>query len=453
MTTLARGYSVLLWQAMSQWQGFGLMYLPAAVASALLLAATALLAAMISGTVASTIVDRYGAEVALFSDSFVAPRVQELARHATLLESKRKELDGLFSPVAVGRPIIAFRLWVDDQIIYSNNREMIGRRFPMSSARAQAWQGGVSSELNQFDSDDDAAIRALGLHVLEVYAPLRQAGTGQIVALVETYEVATELYYEVRAAQALVWLIFAVSVTGFISLVFLLMGRCATEISRLKEEKSAFRMRLGRANRRIAHSDELQMRRLGTDLHEGPVRRVRAALGKLDALRARVGEIAAPVDPSSEDFELIRRALAEALDDIRKLSESLTPSKLHELPLAETIATAVRRHEQRTGAAISCEVGMLPPEVPFFVKACFYRFVGEALETGDQTAARSVRVDCDGDVLQVEVRYVIATQQLQPFQPGQWLRALQDTIEFIGGKALVQTWPNVISYTAQFKVP
>src|SRR5262245_56756333 len=211
MTTLARGYSFSVSQTMSQWQGIVLMYLPAAFASAVLLCATGLLAATTSGNVAKAIVDSYGAEVALFTDSFVAPRVQDLARHSALLESKKKELDGLFSPVVIGRPIIGFRIWVDDQIIYSNNHEMIGRRFSLSPARARAWQGGVSSELNQLDGDDDAAIRALGVHILEVYAPLRQAGTGQIVALVETYEVATDLTYEVRAAQALVWLIFALS--------------------------------------------------------------------------------------------------------------------------------------------------------------------------------------------------------------------------------------------------
>src|SRR5262245_16706605 len=453
MTTLARGYSISVWQTLSQWQGIGLIYLPAAVASALLLCATALITVNTCGDVVKAIVDRYAAEVALFTDSFVAPRVQELARHSTLSESKKTELDGLFSPVVIGRPIIAFRIWVDDQIIYSNNREMIGRRFALSPARARAWQGGVSSELNQLDGDDDAAIRALGVHILEVYAPLRQAGTGQIVALVETYEVATDLTYEVRAAQALVWLIFALSMIGFIALVVVLIKRHASEISRLNEEKSAFRVRVGRANRRISDINELQMRRLGTDLYEGPVRLVGAALLKLDALRALFAEIEAPADGKNEDFDAIKQALTEALDEIRKLSESLVPSKLYELSLAQTLATAVRRHEKRTGASVTCEIARLPQEVPFCVKACFYRFVGEALEQGDPTAARTVRVDCDGDVLQVEVKCTIATPHLPPFQHGQWLRALQATIESIGGKALVQALPNVISYTAQFKVP
>ena len=452
MTTLARAYVFPVWQTMSRWQGISFMLMPAALASVVLLCTTAILAAMVSDTVGKAIVDKYGATVALFADSIVAPRVQELARQSTLLDSKKEELDGLHSPIVIGRPIIAFRIWIDDQIIYSSNREMIGRRFPLSPARARAWEGGVSTELNQLDGDDEVPIGALGAHILEVYAPLRQAGTGQIVALAETYEVATDLYYEVRAAQVLVWLIFGVSTIGFISLLFILIGRGASEISRINEEKSAFRMRVGRANRRISDMNELHMRRMGTDLNSGPVQLVGVALRRLEALRAFVAEMPAPANAKSEDFDAIGQALTEALDEISTLSESLVPSRLYELSLADTIASAVRRHERRSGASITCELAILPREVPFCVKACFYRFVREALEKGDQTAARTVRVDCDGDMLQVEVKCTIGTQQLPPSQQGQWLRTLQGRINSIGGKVLVQARPNVISYTGQLKV-
>jgi hypothetical protein len=78
--------------------------------------------------------------------------------------------------------------------------------------------------------------------------------------------------------------------------------------------------------------------------------------------------------------------------------------------LADTIAGAVRRRERRTCASIPCEPAIRAREVPFSVKACFYRFVGGAPEEGGQTDARTVRVDCDGDKLQVEVKCTIATQ-------------------------------------------
>ena len=180
------------------------------------------------------------------------------------------------------------------------------------------------------------------------------------------------------------------------------MGRGASEISRINEEKSAFRMRVGRANRRISDMNELHMRRMGTDLYRGPVQLVGVAVRKLEALRAFVAEMPAPAHAKSVDFDAIGQALTEALDEIRTLSASVVPSRLDELSLADTIAGAVRRHERRTGASITCDLAILPREEPFSLKACFYRVLREALEKGDQRAARTVRVDCDGDMLQVE---------------------------------------------------
>lgn len=88
-----------------QWAGVDLMYKLAAAASVLLLCATGFVAALVSTSIGKAIVDRYGAEAALFTDSFVAPRIQELAERSTLLENKKVELDGLFAPTVVGRPI------------------------------------------------------------------------------------------------------------------------------------------------------------------------------------------------------------------------------------------------------------------------------------------------------------------------------------------------------------
>ena len=389
---LARWCLLPVRQFMSQWAGRSFLHRTVVLASAVLLGGAAFIAASVSGKIGTAIVDRYGAEVALFTDSFVAPRVQELAGQSTLSEIKKKELDGLFAPTAIGRPIIAFRIWVDDQIIYSNSRDMIGRRFPLSPARARAWQGGVTTELSHLDGDDEVQIRALGVHVLEVYAPLRQAGTGRIIALVETYEVATELYYEVLTVQALVWLIFGGSAVGFIALLFILARRGASEVSRANQEKNEFRLRVGNANRRVSDMNEMHMRRVGTELFRGPVQLVGVALLKLDSLRALLAKVDLSAHAKREDVEAIRGALNEALDDIRNLSESLVPSKLYELSLADTITTAVRRHERRAGKSVACDLASLPSDVPFSVKTCLYRFVREALDSGVGTPGGAGRM-------------------------------------------------------------
>src|SRR5262245_33260815 len=135
-------------ESVAKWAGSTVMHGSVVFAIAVLLFGTALLAASVTRSIGRAMVDQYGAEVALFTDSFVAPRVQELAGQPSLTEAKKTELDGLFVPTVIGRPILAFRIWKGDQIIYSNNRDMIGQSFPMSRARARAWEGGVSTELS-----------------------------------------------------------------------------------------------------------------------------------------------------------------------------------------------------------------------------------------------------------------------------------------------------------------
>src|SRR5262245_14092826 len=146
---IARWYLLPVRQSMAKWAGSPVLHGSVILAVAILLLVTAFLAASVTRSIGSAMVDQYGAKVALFTDSFVAPRVQELAGHATLAEAKKTELDGLFAPTVIGRPILGFRIWAGDQIIYSNSREMIGRSFPLSRARARAWAGGVSTELSQ----------------------------------------------------------------------------------------------------------------------------------------------------------------------------------------------------------------------------------------------------------------------------------------------------------------
>jgi len=450
---LARWCQIGVRESVSQWARIPLPHQLAGIAAALLLAAMALIATSVSGNISDALVNRYGVEVALFTDSFVAPRVQELASQSTLSEGKKKELDGLFSPVVIGRPMLGFRIWVDEEIIYSNSREMIGRHFPASPARSRAWDGGVSPELDRLDGDDEVQIRALGVHVLEVYAPLRQAGTGRIIALVETYEVATNLYLEVRAAQALIWLTFSGSAALFISLLFVLAGKGAREVSRADREKKEFRLRVGGANRRISDMNELYMRRVGTELFRGPVQLVGVALLKLDSLRALVAEVDASLKARSEDIDAIKGALDEALTEIRTLSESLLPSKLPQLSLSQTIRAAVRRHERQTGAAVTCEIAELPHQVPFSVKTCLYRFVREALDKDRRhTDAQVVRIACRGDLLKVEVERTTAAGSLSAPCDQAWLRTFQDRVEAIGGELLIRARPNTISYTAQFKI-
>ena len=199
--------------------------------------------------------------------------------------------------------------------------------------------------------------------------------------------------------------------------------------------------------------NELHMQQVGSELYRGPAQLVGVALLKLDSLPPSPNPTNASAHDKSGDFEVIRSALTQALEEIRTLSESLVPSSAYERSLAETIGTAVRRHERHTDMEVLLEITALPAQIPFSVRTCVYGFVREALAKGCAgTDAHAVRVECSHDLLAVHVTGKLRAEQPPPSHNQQWLQTFMDRVESIGGELLVKVMPTAVSYTAKFKI-
>jgi len=171
--------------------------------------------------VASHIEQAFGhkaaASSALYMDSFVEPLVQELAGKATLSTENREALERLLSPASIGKPVVGFRIWIGDRVVFSNHSEIVGRRFAPSAERERAFQGDVVAKF-ELDAEEEVQERALHAPILEVYAPIRQTGTNRIIALAETSELAVELVREIRAAQYASYVVIASAAIGLLLL-------------------------------------------------------------------------------------------------------------------------------------------------------------------------------------------------------------------------------------------
>jgi signal transduction histidine kinase len=443
-TALARHCLQPAFHARARWQNTCLSYKFAAVAAVILVIALAGLASLVAEQLAEAVVDKFAAGAALYSDSVVAPLIQETARRASLSDDKRRQLDSIFAPTVIKRPIVSFRIWVGNHIIYSNSPEVIGKEFAPSLSRDQAWNGTVAAEINQLDSDDDAPTKELNLPILEVYAPLREAATGRIFALAETHEIATDLLLEIRKVKEIVWSIFAAMAIGMTLLLFL-------SLKRGKRENDEFRTRLIGANRRVCQINESHMQRVASELHSGPVQLVGLALLKLDPVRDMIAKLGATAE--AKDVEAIRSALDCALEEIISLTETLIPSRINTLSLAETIEIAARRYELRTGACIDRHIARLPSQVLFPVKACVYKFVLETLvAVGDKTSPHCLRAWGDNDFIKIEICVNHSQGRADLVNGGKWLEALRDEVESIGGTLLINSSVETVTYTAKIEL-
>jgi len=345
--------------------------------------------------------NRAAASTALYMDSVVVPLVQELAIKPSLSEQNRAALERLMSPASSGKPVVAFRIWLADRIVFSSRGELVGRQFPSTPARNRAFEGDVVASLG-LDGDDEDDERALQVPILEIYAPVRQTGTNKIIALAETSELAVDLMREIRTAQYTSYAVLAAGAAGLILTLFGLTGglqRQIGELARQQVQDRLLRKRVWRANRRVLESNEKNLRRVEKELGAGPLQLIAFAQLRLDALRESP-------DKLGEEVAAISAALTDCMRQIRGVSTGLTPSDLQDLPLADVIGTAICLHEARTGSVVTCEFRDLPQDAPYALKSCLYQFIEEALGRvfqHSQNASVHVCAKSEDDRLEMEL--------------------------------------------------
>jgi signal transduction histidine kinase len=412
-----------------------------------------------TGHVRESAVQRGGAQVALYMDSFVERYVQELATRAVLSTESQEALERLLSPASMHRPIVAFRIWRGDTIVFSNERVLVGKTIARTSSRERAWQGQVSAELEEPRGDEHEQIRSLTVPILEVYAPVRERGTGRIIALVESYEIAINLRNEVwfkqleawvvivGIAMAVVLLLFSMATTAGIERKFL-FSRIA-ELSRLRAVSEMRHQRATRARLHVSEMSERSLLRIGDELHAGPTQFLALVLLKFEALDQLASRASAAMPSSTdehrEDLETIRKALNDALCHIRRVASNLLPADFEKLSVAETFARAARCHERQTGMAVIVDTRALPEQLPFPIKACLYRFALESLDsTSNHSGVQSISAWCDDTKVIVEIvggqgTLNAGSQSLST--SSRELESLCDRIESVGGKVNVTSTP------------
>ena len=174
--TLSQAASPFVLSIMQWWRACSRAHkLTSSVALAIVLAAVTA-SFVVAQHIQELLANRAAASTALYMDSVVVPLVQELALKPTLSEQNRAALDQLMSPSSAGKPIVAFRIWLGERIIFSSRGELVGKQFPSTPARNRAFAGEVVASLG-LDGDDEDDERALQVPILEIYAPVRETGT------------------------------------------------------------------------------------------------------------------------------------------------------------------------------------------------------------------------------------------------------------------------------------
>ena len=105
-----------------------------------------------------------------------------------LRQQEIETLDGHLASSALSDRVRSLRLWSrEGEVIYSPYAKLIGQRFPVEGHLAEAWAGEVVTEMDDLSGEENEWERQYWDRLLEMYIPVRERGTENIIAVAEFY--------------------------------------------------------------------------------------------------------------------------------------------------------------------------------------------------------------------------------------------------------------------------
>lgn len=431
------------------------------------LGAMALVGLVVTHLIEEAVIHNSGAATALYVDSVVAPLLPDMQAEAVLDEVTSRALDETLGEGALGARLLSFRLWRGDgMILYSREKHLIGKTFPVSEKLRQAFAGKLVARYGTADDPETQATAAGGRPVMEIYNPVLQPWSGKAVAVLEFYENADGLQESLSRARLTSWLAVAgVTAVFFLILSVLVLRGSRTiesqrgalkariaELSTLLDENRSLQTRLKRASQRAAALNETYLRSIGTDLHDGPLQHIAYASMRLDSDLFRSG--ATPAEVLTAEIDWVRSSLAEATAEIRNLCRGLMLPEIDHASLGDIVARVVTAHREKTRSSVETHVEEDDPALDPAVRICIYRFIQEALNNAFRHAggaAQSVRAVARDGHVRVDV-----SDRGQGFDPAEvrpaslGLVGLRERINSLGGEFDIHTGPGGTTVTMTF---
>ncbi len=124
--------------------------------------------------------------------------------------------------------LVTVKVWRPDGVLAWTNRapERIGHRYELEGGLGDALRDRPSASLDELNSKENAVERSLGFkHLLQVYAPLRNANGRRVIGAYEIYANPRHLESFITSRKHVIWLtVAAVFLALYLALAFLVRG-------------------------------------------------------------------------------------------------------------------------------------------------------------------------------------------------------------------------------------
>ena len=273
----------------------------------------------------------------------------------------RDDFDAVVVASVLSDQIVAAKVWsADGTILYSDDLEGIGTRFPLGADQQEVLATGESSaelsDLSEVENADQSDFEEL----LEVYVAIEDPDGGRM--LFETYQSTAGI----DAATQRILRAFAPVVLGGLLLLGAVHALLSWRLARRLQASQDERERL--LAQSLAASDH-ERRTIAADLHDGVVQDLVGVTYSLDAL--------ADADaPHARELSAAATSTRRSVRSLRSLLVEIYPPNLSQVGLAGAVADLVAAGP----ADVAIDVRIDPSiELPGRTQEAVYRAIREAL--------------------------------------------------------------------------
>ncbi|NOT70440.1 MAG: hypothetical protein HOP09_03865 [Hyphomicrobium sp.] len=419
----------------------------------------AVLGSWVAGRIERGVIAHAAASAALHMDLFIEPHLQDLHRAPVLSPQSQKALLDLVTKTEYGQSVVGVTIW-DEQgnPVYSTSAlAPIAASSQHQATILSAWSGAIPSTFETFHAPSVRGNAPTPDAVLKVFAPMHAVGTNRVIAIAELNAASPALAADIRRTRfdtagvaGLLSLAMVASLFGIVRRGSRVIGdqkvslqSRVRELTASLEENDRLKSHIVDISRRAADHNDKALRRVGAELHDGPVQLIALSLLRLESLR--IPELSRVELRNHDDFDAIESALREALKEIRDLCSGLALPNLEKAPVAKVIEYATMNHERRTKTVVSRLIAKtLPATAPPLTLMCIYRFIQEGLTNATRHGGgkdQIVAASFDGQNLMIEVADGgpgMTASDLDPARfasgHGLGLAGLKDRIETLGGQ-------------------
>jgi len=169
------------------------------------------------------------------------------------------QIDNLIRQNILGRHIVRVKIWNrDGLVVYSDAKDLVGRRFPVEGELREALAGKIAMEISDLRKEENVAERGPFSRLMEIYVPLRPMDSPQVVGAYEIYHDLSPLESHLTGLRRFIWASMGLGFVLLYGLLFTIVSKASRELIRRGEENARLYENAKRAEAEIQRNYDTQ---------------------------------------------------------------------------------------------------------------------------------------------------------------------------------------------------